>query len=259
MHRALGNHDNAPANPFPRNKTALDALDSQWVFDIEKEDWSDWDWIGAAASEQVSHSSGSIQLSFRNHINKYGLLVQYKQVVLILLQTDALSTSFYFRNKLPDHSRYPRVQEACVPVSIRVGPGSPEIPQIYRWNVIRHTHRDQIEISYSNYSDQNANTVTSVAWIAPGLTRLTQPQGLRCSIPIPIRLWMLDYTAGIVVSGLSISRRSDENASTLDQTEHCEGLVLNLGHVFSQMPGWSLQDKASLRTQLEEIISLSTE
>jgi hypothetical protein len=33
-----------------------------------------------------------------------------------------------------------------------------------------HTHKDEFEIAYSDYSNQNANTATMVAYIAPALT-----------------------------------------------------------------------------------------
>jgi sphingomyelin phosphodiesterase len=33
-----------------------------------------------------------------------------------------------------------------------------------------HTHQDQWEISYSNYSDQNYKTANEISYIAPALT-----------------------------------------------------------------------------------------
>ncbi|KAF8195992.1 Metallo-dependent phosphatase-like protein [Pholiota molesta] len=53
---AIGNHEVAPINSFPRN-TSSGAQNSQWVFDTQSQGWTQW--VGTAAAGEVQHMSGS--------------------------------------------------------------------------------------------------------------------------------------------------------------------------------------------------------
>jgi sphingomyelin phosphodiesterase len=52
---AVGNHDIAPVNAFPRSTSAL-AGAAQWAFDLMAQDWEKW--IGPEAARQVATQSG---------------------------------------------------------------------------------------------------------------------------------------------------------------------------------------------------------
>jgi sphingomyelin phosphodiesterase len=57
-----------------------------------------------------------------------------------------------------------------------------------------HTHRDQWEIAYSNYSNQNFQTATEISYIAPALTPTGGNPTFRIYSIDPVTFGVLDYT-----------------------------------------------------------------
>jgi len=60
-----------------------------------------------------------------------------------------------------------------------------------------HTHVDQFQVSYSNYSDQSADTATGIGYITPSMTPTSGPPAYRVYSIDPKTFGVLDYTVHI--------------------------------------------------------------
>lgn len=58
-----------------------------------------------------------------------------------------------------------------------------------------HTHKDEFEIAYSDYTDQTADTANMVAYIAPALTPTSGNPAFRVYSVDPVTFGILDYTS----------------------------------------------------------------
>ncbi|KAJ3788487.1 Metallo-dependent phosphatase-like protein [Lentinula aff. detonsa] len=186
VYPALGNHESAPVNCFPRLTTEDHANDSQWVFETSSAQWLPW--IGQAAADQIVHHSGS-----------YSLLVPNTTLRMI-----SINSGFWYKMNLwlydsddqqPDPNGILSFLISQLQIAEDLGqrcwiiahmpPGGGDVlldqsnyyaQVIHRYrNTITgqfygHTHADEFQLSYSNYSDQSRDTATSMAFIAPALT-----------------------------------------------------------------------------------------
>lgn len=57
-----------------------------------------------------------------------------------------------------------------------------------------HTHDDQFQLWYSNYTDQTADTVTAMGYITPSLTPTSGPPAYRIYDVDPVTFGVLDFT-----------------------------------------------------------------
>lgn len=60
-----------------------------------------------------------------------------------------------------------------------------------------HTHTDQFQIAYSDYSNQNADTATTMGYIMPSLTPTSGPPAYRVYDIDPVAFGVLDFTVYI--------------------------------------------------------------
>jgi sphingomyelin phosphodiesterase len=60
-----------------------------------------------------------------------------------------------------------------------------------------HTHKDEFEIAYSNYSAQSASTATMMSYIAPALTLTSGNLTFRVYSINPVTFGVLDFTVYI--------------------------------------------------------------
>ncbi|KAJ3901432.1 Metallo-dependent phosphatase-like protein [Lentinula edodes] len=186
VYPALGNHESAPVNCFPRLTTESHANDSQWVFETSSAQWRPW--IGNAAADQIVHHSGS-----------YSLVVPDTSLRII-----SINSGFWYKMNLwlydsddqqPDPNGILSFLVSQLQLAEDLGqrswiiahmpPGGgdvlldqsnyyDQVIQRYRNTIagqfFGHTHADEFQLAYSNYSDQRKDTATSVAWVAPALT-----------------------------------------------------------------------------------------
>ncbi|KAJ3759690.1 sphingomyelin phosphodiesterase [Lentinula raphanica] len=175
----------AIVNSFPRNTTDT-TLDVQWVFDTQSAGWEHW--IGDAASQQVDHISGS-----------YAATVPDMNLVIL-----SVNTQYWYRQNLwlydsdsfqPDpngilsfmveqlQAAEDAGQRVWVIGHIPLGKADTiedqsnyydQILQRYKDTIVGqffgHSHKDQFEIAYSDYSDQTAANAVGVGLICPALT-----------------------------------------------------------------------------------------
>ncbi|KAJ7622053.1 sphingomyelin phosphodiesterase [Roridomyces roridus] len=182
---SLGNHDSAPDNAFART-TSHTTNNSNWVYDTESIGWERW--IGPNAASQVKHISGSYSV----------------QVPGLKLRTVAVNTQMWYKQNYwlydsdipqPDPNgilafmvkALQAAEDAGDPVWIigHIPLGKEDtlpdqsnyydqILQRYKNTItgqfFGHSHKDQFEIAYSNYSEQTAANAVGLGWIAPALT-----------------------------------------------------------------------------------------
>ncbi|KIP02824.1 hypothetical protein PHLGIDRAFT_277143 [Phlebiopsis gigantea 11061_1 CR5-6] len=185
VYPVVGNHDSAPVNSFPRNTTDT-TIDSQWVFDTQSAGWEQF--VGSAAASQVDHISGS-----------YSAVVEGMNLRII-----SVNTQYWYKQNFwlydsdtqqPDpngllafvvqelQAAEDAGQRAFIIGHMPMGKQDAlndqsnyydQIVQRYKNTIAAqffgHSHKDQFEIAYSNYSDQTASTATSIALVAPALT-----------------------------------------------------------------------------------------
>ncbi|KAF8888534.1 Metallo-dependent phosphatase-like protein [Infundibulicybe gibba] len=182
---ALGNHDSAPSNAFARS-TTVTANNSQFVFNTQSQGWERF--IGKTAANQVDHNSGS-----------YSALVPGTKLRIV-----SVNTQYWYKQNLwlydtdaqqPD----PNGVLAFIVQQLQIAEDAGEkawiighiplgkedilddqsnyfdqIVQRYKMTIagqfFGHSHKDQFEIAYSDYSNQIAANAVSIAQIAPALT-----------------------------------------------------------------------------------------
>ncbi|KAJ7679351.1 sphingomyelin phosphodiesterase [Mycena polygramma] len=182
---SLGNHDTAPVNFFARS-TSNTANNSQWVFDIQSAGWEQW--IKRSAASQVEHDSGSYSaLVSGTNLRIIAVNTQYwyKQNFWLYdsdaVQPDPNGIIAFMVNQL--QAAEDAGERVWVIGHIPIGSSDVGVDQsnyfdqvLQRYkNAIAgqffgHTHGDQFQIAYSNYSNQTAQTAVSVALIGPALT-----------------------------------------------------------------------------------------
>ncbi|KAE9407910.1 sphingomyelin phosphodiesterase [Gymnopus androsaceus JB14] len=182
---AIGNHDSSPVNSFPRNTTDT-TLDVQWVFDTQSAGWEQW--IGSAASTQVDDISGSYAVSVPNTnltILSLNTMYWYRQNLWLYdsdtFQPDPNGILSFMVEQLQAAEDAGRL----VWILGHIPLGKPDIIedqsnyydqilQRYKDTIVGqffgHSHKDQFEIAYSDYSDQTAANAVGVGLICPALT-----------------------------------------------------------------------------------------
>ncbi|KPV74114.1 uncharacterized protein RHOBADRAFT_37989 [Rhodotorula graminis WP1] len=181
----FGNHDVAPVNGFPRS-TALNASSVDWVYELAARDWEKW--VGRAAAEQVRTMSGcyaTVHPGTSLKIISLNTNLWYKQnfwlydsdapvwdpngiLTWLARELDEAEQagqrawiighmSFGKTDTLRDQSNY-----------------AGQIFQRYHRTIAAHfyghSHRDEFEIGYSDYSDRSPATATAISFIGGALT-----------------------------------------------------------------------------------------
>jgi len=185
---ALGNHESAPTNSFPRNTTEHE-INAEWVFNAQQEGWSQW--IGEEATAQIHHYSGSYStMAPGTNLKIISVNTQYwyKQNFWLydsdVHQPDPNGILAFLVREL--QAAEDAGQRAWIIAHMPPGRGDvmrdqssyfDQVIQRYKNTIAGqfygHTHADEFAIGYSNYSDQTAANAMSVAMIGPALTPMS--------------------------------------------------------------------------------------
>ncbi|KAJ7679352.1 sphingomyelin phosphodiesterase [Mycena polygramma] len=181
---AIGN-DSAPVNAFART-TSNTANSSQFVFDTQSAGWEQW--IGPNASSQVDHISGSYTAKVPGmdlRIISVNTQFWYKQNFwlydsdvfqpdpngIIAFMVEALQAAEDAGDRAWIIGHIPLGKEDTL---VDQSNYYDQVLQRYKNTIagqfFGHSHKDQFEIAYSNYSEQTAQNAVSVALIGPALT-----------------------------------------------------------------------------------------
>ncbi|TDL22759.1 sphingomyelin phosphodiesterase [Rickenella mellea] len=185
LYGSLGNHDTSPTNAFPRS-TSQNATNSQWVFDLISDDWESW--IGPHAALNLRLHSGSYAITHAGtNLRVISLNTQYwysgnlwlydsdefqpdpnglLQFLVEELQAaeDAGLRAWVIGHISPGRADFMRDQSNYYD----------QIVQRYKNTIAAqffgHSHADQFQVAYSDYSARTAENAVSFGLIAPSLT-----------------------------------------------------------------------------------------
>ncbi|GAM83788.1 hypothetical protein ANO11243_017780 [Dothideomycetidae sp. 11243] len=210
VYPVVGNHESAPVNAFPPMDLAGTAS-NQWVYDTLSNDWKSW--IGAAAANSTDHDGS------------YSILHPGSNLRII-----SFNTNFYYKENFwlyePTIERDPDGQLAWLVSELESAESSGErvwiighMPMgcgdalhdgsnyfnqiITRYSktisglFFGHTHIDQFEIAYSDYTAQSAENAIAMSYITPSMTPTSGPPAFRVYDIDPVTFGVLDFTVYI--------------------------------------------------------------
>ncbi|KAI0050799.1 sphingomyelin phosphodiesterase [Auriscalpium vulgare] len=184
VYPSLGN-DSVPVNSFPRN-TTVTTLDPQWVFIIEKAGWKPW--IGAAGADQVAHFSGSYaQVVPGTNLRILSINTQYwyKQNFWIYDSDTSIADPNGLLAFMVEQLQAAEDLGQRTWIIGHIPPGKADIVhdqsnsydqivQRYKNTIAAqffgHSHKDEFEVAYSDYSNRTASNADSIVFIGPALT-----------------------------------------------------------------------------------------
>ncbi|KAJ7813657.1 sphingomyelin phosphodiesterase [Mycena olivaceomarginata] len=162
---SLGNHDSAPVNAFART-TSNTANNSQFVFDTQSAGWEHW--IGTPAAFEVDHHSGAYSakvpgmdlriIAVNTHYWLYDSdVLQPDPNGIIAFAVDALQAAEDAGDRAWIIGHIPLGKEDTL---IDQSNYYDQVLQRYKNTIagqfFGHSHKDQFEVAYSNYSEQTA-------------------------------------------------------------------------------------------------------
>ncbi|CAK5281363.1 unnamed protein product [Mycena citricolor] len=205
----IGNHDSAPVNSFPPPAVSTDyAPETQISYDDLSANIQQW--IGSAAASQVSNNFGS-----------------YSTLTSSGLRIISVNTNFWYKanywlyEKTMEHDPAGLLTwlagelQAAETAGERVwilghmplGAGDAFHDQSYYFDTIiqrfsativgvfyGHTHKDEFQIAYSDWSAPSASTATMMSYIAPALTPTSGNPTFRVYDVDPVTFAILDMT-----------------------------------------------------------------
>ncbi|RFU32817.1 hypothetical protein B7463_g3493, partial [Scytalidium lignicola] len=202
---ALGNHDVAPVNNFaPDGLSAESSI--QYAYDTNAADWTKW--IGAPASE-AEDNFGSYSVIYGNlRVISFNSIFYYRLNFWMYqdpMETDPSGQFAWLITQL--QAAEDAGQRAWLISHVPSGSGDyfPTYSNYFDQIVNRydatiaalfygHTHDDQFEISYSNYTNQNYQNAVAMSYITPSLTPTSGSPSFRIYSIDPVTYGVLDFT-----------------------------------------------------------------
>ncbi|KAI0477086.1 calcineurin-like phosphoesterase [Xylariaceae sp. FL0804] len=207
VYGAVGNHDSSPVNSFP--PAAVDTtITTQWAYEVMSEDWAAW--IGGNASASVADNYGAY-----SYVDASGLKIV------------SFNTMFYYKQNFwmfePTMEYDPSGQFAWLVAELQAAEDAGQrvwllghmpmgttdafhdasyyfdlVVQRYQATIAGafygHTHQDEFEIAYSDYSNQTAQTANMISYIAPSMTPTSGNPSFRVYSVDPVTFGVLDMT-----------------------------------------------------------------
>ncbi|KAF7715426.1 Sphingomyelin phosphodiesterase [Penicillium ucsense] len=210
VYGVIGNHDVAPVNSFPPSDIDT-TISSQWSYDTLSSDWTQW--IGsAAASTADQYGSYSVKYPKGNlRIISFNTNFYYKENFWLYertMQSDPNGQLAWLVSELS--AAEAAGERVWLLGHMPMGTGDAfhdgsnyfdQIIQRYDATIAAtfygHTHKDEFEIAYSDYTDQTASTATMMSYIAPALTPTSGNPTFRVYSIDPVTFAVLDFTVYI--------------------------------------------------------------
>ncbi|PYH96613.1 acid sphingomyelinase [Aspergillus ellipticus CBS 707.79] len=207
VYGVTGNHDTAPVNSFP--PADIDTtISSQWAYDTLSSDWSQW--IGSSAAStaddygaySVKYSGGNLRIiSFNSNFYYKENFWLYEKT----METDPSGQLAWLVTELAAAEtageRVWLMGHMPMGSSDTFHDGSNYFNQIIqRYDATiaavfyGHTHKDEFELAYSNYTNQNADTATMMSYIMPAMTPTSGNPAFRVYSVDPVTFGILDFT-----------------------------------------------------------------
>ncbi|THV83002.1 sphingomyelin phosphodiesterase [Aureobasidium pullulans] len=207
VYGVVGNHDAAPVNSFP--PAAVDTtISSQWVYDTLSADWTKW--IGsAAASNADKYGAYSVKNPNTNlRVVSFNTNLYYKQNFWLYettMENDPSGQLAWLVGELDAAEK--AGERVWLLGHMPMGAGDAfhdgsnyfnQIVKRYSATIAAqfygHTHKDEFQITYSDYTKQTAANAVDVSYIAPALTPTSGNPTFRVYSIDPVTFGVLDYT-----------------------------------------------------------------
>lgn len=203
---AVGNHDTAPANIFPptaspHNKWAYDALLADWEAMAPIPDSSAKDThLGSYAA--ALDPSGRLRVISYNSIYYYTFnfamysdpmaydpTAQFAWLIAQLDEAESLNQRVWLIAHIPSGSK-DTFHDASHYLDQIINRYEATIAALF----FGHTHTDQLQLSYSDYTHRTADTASAVGYITSSLAPTSGPASFRVYDVDPETFGVLDYT-----------------------------------------------------------------
>lgn len=210
VYGAVGNHEANPVNSFPpQGVHTLANQSNQYMYDTLASSWIDWIGPDAAATAALRAGAYSIVHPGTNlRIISFNTQFYMKENFWLFTPTMSWDPNGQLTWLV---SELQKAEDACERVYLigHMPMGSSDalydysayfdqIVQRYDASIAAlffgHTHRDQWNIAYSNYSNQDFQTATEVSYTAPALTPTSGNPSFRVYSIDPVTFGVLDYT-----------------------------------------------------------------
>ncbi|TKA69463.1 hypothetical protein B0A55_08330 [Friedmanniomyces simplex] len=215
---AMGNHDTNPVNSFPPAGLET-SYNTTYDYNTHAELWEHW--IGADAAEQVRTHSGMYSSTYTSYMGACLRILSINTmfwegvnwwIYSKVMQRDPSGVLAFLVSQLQiaeDNGERawiighipPGRSDALYDYSSYLD----QVVERYDGTIAAmfwgHTHRDQFEISRSDYINQTAANANMVGYIAPSLTPTSGNPNFRAYSVDPVTFGILDYT--VYASNLS--------------------------------------------------------
>ncbi|KAL6886765.1 Metallo-dependent phosphatase-like protein [Trichoderma evansii] len=202
-----GNHDACPVNSFP--PADIDTtISTQWAYDAMSANWETW--IGNTAATGVSSNYGSYSVVDSSGLRIISINTNfwYKQnfwmyekdwesdpsgmfawLVSQMEQAEAAGERVWILGHMPMGAS-DTFHDASYYFDLIIQRFDATIAAVF----YGHTHKDEFEIAYSDYTNQDFSTATMMSYIAPALTPTSGNPTFRVYDVDPVTFGILDMT-----------------------------------------------------------------
>jgi sphingomyelin phosphodiesterase len=208
VYGTIGNHEMSPTNLYPPSDVGTQA---NWLYSLVAADWTPW--IGPSAASDVqkfgayatSYPGGHLRVISINtnlfYIDNYYLYTepferdpsgQWAWLVSQLEAAEAASQRVYIIGHMPPGAT-DAFHDGSTYFDSIVNRYSATIAGMF-WG---HTHTDQWEVSYANYSARSADGATGMSYVVPSLTPTSGMPAFRVYDVDPATWAVLDSTTYI--------------------------------------------------------------
>ncbi|CRG86965.1 sphingomyelin phosphodiesterase [Talaromyces islandicus] len=214
IYAAIGNHDTAPVNDLPTSQVS-NTYSANWTYQALAANFTHLS--GDSSIMSVAENYGSYSSIFSGSHGTDLKVISYNSIFYYV-------DNFYaFLDPMPydpdgqlawliDELQAAETAGQRVWLIAHVPTGSSDhfhdyshyfdqIVQRYDASIAAlffgHTHTDQFQIAYSDYSNQNADTATAMGYIMPSLTPTSGPPAYRVYDIDPVTFGVLDFTVYI--------------------------------------------------------------
>ncbi|KKK25569.1 hypothetical protein AOCH_000093 [Aspergillus ochraceoroseus] len=210
VYAAVGNHDVNPINSFP--PAAVDTtISSQYVYDTLSSLWDSVIGSTAASVAESRQAAYSVVYGDKLRIISLNTMLYYKENFWMYeepMETDPSGQLAWLVDELQAAEN--ASQRAYIIGHMPMGTGDAfhdasnyfnQIVDRYEATIAAlffgHTHKDEFEIAYSDYTDQTSDTAIAMSYIAPAMTPKSGNPSFRVYTVDPVTFGVLDMTAYI--------------------------------------------------------------
>ncbi|KAF2093554.1 sphingomyelin phosphodiesterase [Rhizodiscina lignyota] len=208
IYGVTGNHEMSPVNAF---QTTAEGTNAQWVYDLLSSAWTQW--IGASSASEADkigaysakYSDGNLRII---SVNTNFYYIQNYELYEKTMETDPSSQFSWLVTELQAAEdageRVYIIGHMPMGSSDAFHDGSNYFDQIvnrYSSTIAAlffgHTHDDEMEIAYSDYSAQSFSNAVAYSYIMPSMTPTSGHPAFRVYSVDPVTFAVLDSTTYI--------------------------------------------------------------